>query len=194
VNIDNAVPFGIRQVVEHSIAQDPDVVDQSIEPADPATPSGGNRNVALEPHVDLRFRLAAHTRSCWRRSLSVSGYRAAGAVQVSTVVASNWRRFAIETNWSAIEVTMSNQGDRPPVWIGHTTLATRDLSGTHDFMIKLGMRPIEAGDKFAVLELRDQSISPSVIEPGTIHRSFTVTSPTGHIVTFNSTHVSGRPV
>ena len=128
---------------------------------------------------------------------------------------------------------MSSQNDRPPVWIGHTTLATRDLSGTHDFMIKLGMRPIEAGDKFAVLELRggthlvilqsdsaeagpasfdlmvedidvtyreliekfrDQGISPSEIEPGTIHRSFTVTSPVGHIVTFNSTHVSDRPV
>lgn len=128
---------------------------------------------------------------------------------------------------------MSSQDDRPPVWIGHTTLATRDLSGTHDFMIQLGMRPIADGEKFAVLELRggthlvllssdsaqvgpipfdlmvedidathreltekfrDQDIRPSEIEPGTIHRSFTLTSPAGHVVTFNSSHVSDRPV
>ena len=128
---------------------------------------------------------------------------------------------------------MSSQDDRPPVWIGHTTLATRDLSGTHEFMIQLGMRPIADGDEFAVLELRggthlvvlqsdsadvgpvpfdlmvedleathgeliekfrEQGIRPSEIEPGKIHRSFTLTSPAGHIVKFNSTHVSDRPV
>ena len=128
---------------------------------------------------------------------------------------------------------MSSQDDRPPVWIGHCTLATRDLKGTHEFMIQLGMRPIADGDEFAVLELRggthlvllqaadadvgpvpfdlmvedidathrelieklgEQGIAPSEIEPGTIHRSFTVTSAAGHTVTFNSTHVSDRPV
>lgn len=132
-----------------------------------------------------------------------------------------------------MDLTMSSQHGRPPVWIGHTTLATRDLSGTHDFMIQLGMRPIADGNEFAVLELRggthlvvlqsdsaavgpvpfdlmvddidathqafiekfrDQGIRPSEIEPGTIHRSFTLTSPAGHVVTFNSTHVSDRPV
>lgn len=128
---------------------------------------------------------------------------------------------------------MSSRDDRPPVWIGHTTLATRDLAGTQDFMTRLGMRPIEDGEKFAVLELRggthllvlqsdsadagpvpfdlmvedidathrefiekfrEQGIRPSDIEPGTIHRSFTLTSPAGHVVTFNSTHVSDRAV
>jgi catechol 2,3-dioxygenase-like lactoylglutathione lyase family enzyme len=128
---------------------------------------------------------------------------------------------------------MGSQDDRPPVWIGHMTLATRDLSGTHEFMIQLGMRPIADGDAFAVLELRggthlvvlqsdsadvgpvpfdlmvddidathrefsekfgSQGIQPSEIEPGTIHRSFTLTSPAGHVVKFNSTHVSDLPV
>ncbi len=124
---------------------------------------------------------------------------------------------------------MSSPDDRPPVWIGHTILPTRDLSGTHEFMIQLGMRAIADGDTFAVLELRggthlvvlqsdsadigpvpfdlmvedidvthrnfvEQGIRTSEIEPGTIHRSFTVTSPAGHVVTFNSTHVSDRPV
>lgn len=128
---------------------------------------------------------------------------------------------------------MSSQDDRPPVWIGHITLATRDLSGTQDFMVQLGMRPVADGDKFAVLELRggthlvvlqsdsadlgpvgfdlmvedidathrefvekfrEQGIRPSEIEPGSIHRSFRMTSPAGHVVTFNSTHVSDQPV
>jgi catechol 2,3-dioxygenase-like lactoylglutathione lyase family enzyme len=132
-----------------------------------------------------------------------------------------------------MEVNMSNHDDRPPVWIGHATLATRDLAGTHDFMTALGMRPIADGEQFAVLELRggthvvllssnsadagpipfdlmvddidaahreltekfrDRGIEPSPIEPGKIHRSFTLTSPAGHVVTFNSSHVSDQPV
>jgi len=124
---------------------------------------------------------------------------------------------------------MSSHDERPPVWIGHMMLPTRDLTGTHAFMIQLGMRPIADGDDFAVLELRGgthlvvlgsdsaqagpvpfdlmvedidathrdftaRGIETSAIESGTIHRSFTVTSPAGHVVTFNSTHVSDRPV
>ncbi|MDH3685021.1 MAG: VOC family protein [Myxococcales bacterium] len=43
---------------------------------------------------------------------------------------------------------------RPPVWVGHVTLPTPDLSATRDFMIAVGMRDIAHGDGFAVLELR----------------------------------------
>jgi len=37
-------------------------------------------------------------------------------------------------------------------------------------------------------------LAPSEIQPGRIHRSFSVRSPSGHTVTFNSSHVSDRPV
>jgi len=96
-------------------------------------------------------------------------------------------------------------------------------------MLALGMRSIEKGDDFAVLELRGgthlvlirqeevapgpasfdlmvedldatrvrlsaQGLAPSEISEGRIHRSFTVADPCGHVITFNSSHVSDRPV
>jgi hypothetical protein len=42
--------------------------------------------------------------------------------------------------------------------------------------------------------LRDLHYSPSEIEPGKIHSSFTVTAPSGHVIKFNSSHVSDMPV
>lgn len=124
---------------------------------------------------------------------------------------------------------MSTPDARPPVWVGHITLNTVEIPETYDFLVRLGMRPIERGEAFAVLELRggthlvlirsddadpgpagfdlmvddieathrqfrDAKIETSEIAPGRIHRSFTVTSPTGHTIQFNSSHVSDRPV
>jgi catechol 2,3-dioxygenase-like lactoylglutathione lyase family enzyme len=124
---------------------------------------------------------------------------------------------------------MTAQDRRPGVWIGHVTLGTRDVPATHDFMLKLGMRPIARGEGFAVLELRGGThlvilpgeepasgsayfdlmvedlegtrerfaslgLAPSEIESGRIHDSFTVVSPSGHTITFNSSHVSDEPV
>lgn len=43
---------------------------------------------------------------------------------------------------------------RPPVWVGHVTLASCRLDESWDFMQKLGMRPIFRGDEVGVLELR----------------------------------------
>jgi len=37
-------------------------------------------------------------------------------------------------------------------------------------------------------------LKPSPIQKGKIHDSFTVAAPSGHTVTFNSTHVSDQPV
>ena len=42
---------------------------------------------------------------------------------------------------------------RPGLWVGHVALGSHDVAATADFMIKLGMRPIETGD-VAILELR----------------------------------------
>jgi catechol 2,3-dioxygenase-like lactoylglutathione lyase family enzyme len=49
---------------------------------------------------------------------------------------------------------MRSAGERPGVWVGHVTLPTTNLAATREFMTQLGMRLIEAGDDFAVLELR----------------------------------------
>ena len=43
-------------------------------------------------------------------------------------------------------------------------------------------------------QLRTRGLAPSEMQSGTIHRSFTVSAPSGHIITFNSSHVSDRPV
>jgi catechol 2,3-dioxygenase-like lactoylglutathione lyase family enzyme len=42
--------------------------------------------------------------------------------------------------------------------------------------------------------LRALGLDPSEIQPGRIHRSFSVRAPSGHRVTFNSNHVSDQPV
>ena len=43
-------------------------------------------------------------------------------------------------------------------------------------------------------QLHAQGLPPSAIEPGRIHSSFTIGSPSGHTIKFNSTHVSDQPV
>jgi len=43
---------------------------------------------------------------------------------------------------------------RPPVWVGHVVLPTSDVPKANAFWTSVGMRPIEMGDGFAVLELR----------------------------------------
>jgi catechol 2,3-dioxygenase-like lactoylglutathione lyase family enzyme len=43
-------------------------------------------------------------------------------------------------------------------------------------------------------ELDERGLRPSEIHPTPFHRSFTVVDPNGYVVTFNSSHVGGRPV
>ena len=54
-------------------------------------------------------------------------------------------------------------------------LMVEDLDATHARLSELGL-------------------SPSELTEGRIHRSFTVRDPSGHVVTFNSSHVSAEPV
>ena len=44
--------------------------------------------------------------------------------------------------------------ERPPVWIGHVTLAVTDLERAAAFWSGLGLRPVERNPHVAVLELR----------------------------------------
>ncbi len=120
---------------------------------------------------------------------------------------------------------------RPPVWIGHVIMAVPDVAKANEFWTAAGMRHIESGDAFAVLELRggthlvllaseepvaagarapfdlmvedidaararysELGLAPSELERGKIHDSFTLTDPSGTLVTVNSSHVSDRPV
>jgi catechol 2,3-dioxygenase-like lactoylglutathione lyase family enzyme len=43
---------------------------------------------------------------------------------------------------------------RPPVWTGHVGLRTRDTVVAARFYERIGMRPVEVGEDFAVLEMR----------------------------------------
>ncbi len=54
-------------------------------------------------------------------------------------------------------------------------LMVDDLDATHASFVTLGL-------------------APSDIEAGDIHRSFTITEPGGHVITVNSSHVTGQPV
>ena len=63
----------------------------------------------------------------------------------------------------------------PPSGSAYFDLMVDDLDATHDHLRTLGFVPSE-------------------IHSGRIHRSFTVRAPSGHTITFNSSHVSNRPV
>ena len=43
---------------------------------------------------------------------------------------------------------------RPGIWIGHTSLTTHDLEGSHEFLIKIGLRPVFRNDDITIFELR----------------------------------------
>ena len=43
-------------------------------------------------------------------------------------------------------------------------------------------------------QCQELGFAPAEIQSGRIHRSFTVDAPSGHTVTFNSSHVSDKPV
>jgi catechol 2,3-dioxygenase-like lactoylglutathione lyase family enzyme len=50
---------------------------------------------------------------------------------------------------------MSDQtGERPPIWVGHVVLYSRDPHQSGAFYEKLGFRPVAVMDPFAVMELR----------------------------------------
>ncbi len=49
----------------------------------------------------------------------------------------------------------TDQNDsRPPVWVGHVSMATSDLAESQTFMEQLGMRPMFHNESVAIFELR----------------------------------------
>jgi catechol 2,3-dioxygenase-like lactoylglutathione lyase family enzyme len=66
-------------------------------------------------------------------------------------------------------------GDPPASESAYFDLMVDDLDAAHERLASLGW-------------------APSPIESGRIHRSFSVRAPSGHSITFNSSHVSDRPV
>ena len=48
----------------------------------------------------------------------------------------------------------SEPRQRPPVWVGHVSIHTRDLDATEGFFKDVGLRPLFRGDDVAVLEFR----------------------------------------
>ena len=72
----------------------------------------------------------------------------------------------------------------------HLVLLKRDEVTPRDAAFDLMVDDIDATH----IDFAARGLAPSSIERGRIHASFTVTEPAGHRITFNSTHVSGRPV
>jgi catechol 2,3-dioxygenase-like lactoylglutathione lyase family enzyme len=119
---------------------------------------------------------------------------------------------------------------RPGVWVGHVALAAPDPLAAAGFFETLGMRVLQRGPDFALLELRGGThlalfpaaaaapgtvapfdlmvddldaaharfaaaeLAPSAIESNTFHRMFTLAAPSGHVLTVQSSHASGRLV
>jgi len=72
----------------------------------------------------------------------------------------------------------------------HLVLVPAEESASGDAPFDLMVEDLAAThERFAA-----QGLSPSPIEEGRIHSSFTLRAPSGHTVTFNSTHVSDLPV
>lgn len=96
---------------------------------------------------------------------------------------------------------MVNLGMRPIV-VGDDFAVLELRAGTH--LVLLEREGVEAGAAPFDLMVEDldathrrltgQGMSPSEISEGRIHRSFTVSDPSGHVITFNSSHVSDQPV
>jgi catechol 2,3-dioxygenase-like lactoylglutathione lyase family enzyme len=72
----------------------------------------------------------------------------------------------------------------------HLVLLHDDEPGSGPAGFDLMVEDLEATHS----RLRERGLKPSEIRAGTIHRSFTLQSPSGHEITFNSSHVSSRPV
>jgi catechol 2,3-dioxygenase-like lactoylglutathione lyase family enzyme len=119
---------------------------------------------------------------------------------------------------------------RPGVWVGHVALTAPHPLAAARFFETLGLRVLERGPDFALLELRGgthlllfpgaaaapgtlapfdlmlddldaaharftaAALSPSPISEGGPHRAFTLPTPSGHVLTVQSSHASGRPV
>jgi catechol 2,3-dioxygenase-like lactoylglutathione lyase family enzyme len=72
----------------------------------------------------------------------------------------------------------------------HLVLLRGDAPGSGSAYFDLMVDDLDAArERFVSLGL-----APSPIESGRIHRSFSIPSPSGHVITFNSSHVSDQPV
>ena len=60
---------------------------------------------------------------------------------------------------------MSDQ--RPPLWVSHSSMVTRNLDQTEAFLLAIGCRKIFRGDEVAVLEVRGGT--HIVVEPDDKH-------------------------
>ncbi len=49
---------------------------------------------------------------------------------------------------------MSNNDDRPELWVGHLALTVSDAAAAHDYYVALGMRTVVKNEGFAIAELR----------------------------------------
>lgn len=66
----------------------------------------------------------------------------------------------------------SSSEERPPVWVGHLVLQAQDIERSNAYWVAAGMRPIQLGESFSVLELRGGThlvltLAEDPVPPGT---------------------------
>lgn len=49
---------------------------------------------------------------------------------------------------------MSNDDERPPIWVGHVALYSQQIKESRQFMLQIGLREIAGDDDFALFEMR----------------------------------------
>ncbi len=53
-----------------------------------------------------------------------------------------------------LEAIMTSEEDRPPIWVGHVALYSKQIRASQQFMLQIGLRAITGDDDFALLEMR----------------------------------------
>ncbi len=97
---------------------------------------GGRSAFAAKALIDMGFHDVAHLEA------GFNGWKKAGEPVQDVAAGSRWMRKP--------EV----KDERPPMWIGHTSLFVPDIAATRDFFVKLGLRLVGTYERVVILELR----------------------------------------
>lgn len=110
-------------------------------------------------------------------------------------VAMGSHRFAESRAWfESIGMRPIESGDEVAVF---------ELRGGTHLVLIAGDAPVEGPAPFDLMvddleathrDFQSRGLDPSPITDSPFHRTFTVREPSGHVITFQSSHVSGHPV
>ena len=115
---------------------------------------GGRSAFAAKALLDMGFPKVGHL------DVGFNGWAKAGEAVQEVASSSRWMRKIdpkaapdVKQAKAALAKTLAKD-ERPPVWLGHASLAVMDIPRSVTFFQKLGMRLVEAHERMAILELR----------------------------------------